>query len=234
MKRNFLLIMILALVGTFGMSAVNLKGAHYQGIAKMKGKPIDLWLTLELDDEDIEVNIGEVSNFASPYTKTETGNNVTVSFTVPGSPKAVLKSTDGGSSFEGLISIADIKYDVWVLRVPKKLKPAEQSDEELSSILASPDGYTAFCVLDNKDGKASVTCDFSFTPDGKFSLTCDSPSMQDIFTNFKGTYSVNNGEVTLNSVAGVSFSGPIYDNGNYIKIPVGRKSGMGLTLILIR
>lgn len=235
--KNFLKLVSLFIVLTISTGsvwAINLNKAHYQGIAKMKGQTVDFWVNVDFDDEDAEIDFGEKLNVMGAYTKTESGKNITLNIKVPAAPNAIFKSTDGGSTFQGKIKVGGIDYDVWVLKVPAKLKKAEQSDDELKTILSSPDGYTSFCIFNTGEGICSVTCDFEFSPDGQFNLICDSAGMQDIFRNFKGTYSISDGTVTLNSVAGVSFSGTIYDNGNYLKIPVGKKDGISLTLVLIR
>lgn len=216
-------------------SAVNFTNKHYEGIAKLPGNPLDYWVTLELDDEDAEYNIGNIYNFMGAYTSTGSGSKATLSIKVPGSPNSILKTTDGGLSLEGSVQTTGKQMAVWVLQIPGKLKKAQQTDDELFSILSSPDGYTSFMRLEKQGALFSVTSEFSFTPQGSFSLQCDAPSVQDMFSNLEsGSFSIDEGQVKLTTKNGVSLTGTIYDNGNYIMIPIGSKDGMGMTLILIR
>lgn len=234
MKKQFALVFLLAMLFPFSMKSVNLNGAYYEGIAKMKGKPIDGWLSLELDDEDAEINFCNKINFAAPYTQSAMGDKVTLTVAVPGNPKAVFTSEDGGDTFQGVLNFNGQKFESWVLRVPKKLKKATLPDKELEAILSSPEGYTSFCVMENAEGKASITSDFSFSPEGHFSMICDSQAMQNHFRNLKGTYQVSDGKVILNAGNGVTLTGDIYDDGRYIKIPLGKGAGINWTIILIR
>ena len=234
MRKTIAIFIMAALILPLSMKAINLNGAYYEGIAKMKGKPIDGWLSMELDDEDAEINFCNKINFLGSYTPKVVGNQVTLTVAVPGNPKAVFKSEDGGDTFQGTLNFNGQTFEAWVLRVPKKLKKTTLPDNELESILSSPDGYTSFCVMENSDGKASITSDFSFSPGGSFSMICDSQAMQNHFRNLKGTYRVSDGKVILNAGNGVTLTGEIYEDGNYIKIPMGTGAGIKWTILLIR
>lgn len=214
--------------------AVNFSGKHYQGIAKIPGKPLDFWVTFELDDEDAEVNIGEVYNFLASYSATGSGESSSMVLTVPSSPKATLKTSDGGSTLTGTITLDGKKMDLWLLQVPRKLKESDVPSEEMMSILNNPDGYTCFVQLKQSEGTACVTSDFSFGKDGRFNIICDTPQIQEMFANIKGTYSVEGSQVILTTDKGPVLKGNIYDKGNYLTIPVGTKGGMNMTLVLIR
>lgn len=234
MLRNTLNLLILMLVIPFASFATDFQGKHYDGIAKLKGQALDFWTTLEFDDVDAEVNVGDVLNFLAKYSKSQVGNAENISFTAPGSKKTVLKTTDGGESITGSIEINGKSYEVWLLRVPRKHKPVEMSDDELMSIVSSPDGYTCFAVLERDEGKACATTELVLDQDSRFSIVCDNSYMQDFFKNMKGKYSVEDGKITLTTDMGPSFTGEIFDNGTYLKIPIGTNRGMRMTFILIR
>lgn len=234
MRKTFIIIILATLFLPFSLRSVNLNGNYYEGIAKMKGKPIDGWLSMELDDEDAEINFLNKINFAAPYTQKAVGDKITLTVTVPGNPKAVFTSDDGGDTFQGVLNFNGQKFDGWVLKVPKKLIKSTLSDNELEEILSSPEGYTSFCVMENSEGKASITSDFNFSPGGSFSMICDSEAMQNHFRNLNGTYQVKDGNLVLKAGNDVALTGEIYDDGRYIKIPMGNGAGIDWTIILIK
>lgn len=234
MKQLVFAFLAIFILTAFTAKAIKLEGAHYEGIGKIDGKPLDYWVTIEFDDEDAEVSLGNVSNFTGEYSQTGSGTNVTVTIKVPGGNKGILKTTDGGESFEGNMKTHAGDVKLWILKVAGRHKKVEMGAEDLMKTLSSPDGYTSFVKLTQSEGTACVTSDFEFTPEGRFGITCDTPSLQEIFAKIKGKYSVEDSEVKLITDNGQTLTGTIYDNGNYITIPVGSKSGMNITIILIR
>lgn len=232
-KLVFILLVNLLLTG-FTAKAVKLDGAYYEGIGKVNGKPLDLWVTIEFDDEDAEVNLGKVSSFSGAYTQTGSGSNATVTIKVPGGNTGTLKTSDGGESFSGTMKTHAGNVELWILKVASRHKKVEMGAEELRETVSSPEGYTSFAKLITSSGTACATSDFEFKPDGRFTLTCDTPSLQNIFSNFKGTYSIEGSELKLTTDNGQTLKGTIYDQGNYISVPIGSKSGMDMTIIMIR
>ena len=232
MKKKIAIILSLILFPIVA-SALNLNRAQYVGIGKIDGAPLDFWTTLEFDDEDGEVNIGNVYKFLAAYNKSESAGNINVTLTVPGNKKCVLKSTDGGESFQGVMPL-NKTINLWLLKVPSKLKVADGTSEDLYQTISSPDGYTSFVQLRKGGGVFSVTSEFLLAEDNYFSIVCDTPSLQEIFTNIRGTYSVEDNKLILKLVTGNTLTGTIYNDGNYITIPVGSKDGMEMTIILIR
>ena len=107
MKTRFTAIVALFIMfATFGASAaVDLNGKHYQGIGKIKGQPIDCWVDMNFDDTDIEFNVSDAYKFGASYTAKAVGDKITVTAKVPGAAATTLTSTDGGSTFQGNISL---------------------------------------------------------------------------------------------------------------------------------
>lgn len=234
MKRLAIAFFAIFILSAFTSKAVKLEGAHYEGIGKLEGKPLDYWVQIEFDDEDAEVSLGNVSNFMGEYSQTGSGSNATVTIKLPGGNKGILKTSDGGESFEGNMKLHAGDVKLWILKVAGRHKKVEMGAEELLQTVSSPDGYTSFVKLTQSSGIASVTSDFEFTPEGRFGITCDTPSLQEMFANIKGTYTVDGSEVKLTTDNGQTLTGTVYDKGNYITIPVGSKGGMDMTIILIR
>lgn len=233
MKFSMKKIISFFILGICFLSANAFKG-YYQGIGKMAGKPSDLWVTLELDGDDGDYNLGDAYHFLGAYTTTGSGSNFTVSIKVPGMPNSVLKTTDGGESFEGKISLPmNQNLDLWLLKVPKKLKPAEESKEALTEIIGSPDGYNSFLLMKQNSGIYCVTSEVAFS-NGRFSLYADTPTLQDLLHNMKGEYEVEGNKLKLKTDKGYILDGEIFNNGNYIKIDLGSGAGMKLSIILIR
>lgn len=233
MKRR-LMLLSMAIIGlVLTASAINYNGAHFQGIGKVAGKPLDFWVDIEMDDEEADFNIGNINKLTAEYKAGGTTSKPTFSVQVPRSTAAVFKSDDGGESYTGTIKINGLTIDLWFLKVPRKLKPSQLTDEELNKIISSPDGYTCFAQLETQGILACVTADFTFD-DGHFDMQCDSSEIQKMFSNFNGTYSIENGQLNLVAAVGTKLTGKIYDNGKYLVVPVGSKGGMTLKLILIR
>ena len=234
MKRLAIAFFAIFILTAFTTKAVKLEGAHYEGIGKLEGKPLDYWVKIEFDDEDAEVSLGNVSEFTSHYTQTGNGDNATVTIKLPGGNNGILKTSDGGESFEGNMKLHTGDVKLWILKVAGRHQKVEMGAEELMKTVSSPDGYTSFVKLAQSFGTACVTSDFEFTPGGRFGITCDTPSLQEMFANIKGTYTVEGSEIKLTTDKGQTLTGTVYDKGNYITIPVGSHGGMNMTIILIR
>ena len=235
MRQRILTVFLFLFAVVLSLPALNLNKYYYQGIGKIPDKPLDYWVTLEFDDEDADFNIADMFKFMGGYKCIDKGKDINISVEIPGSSKATLTSKDNGLSISGKVQTYEGPVQLWLLKVPRKLKKSTLSDSELEPIIASSDGYTCFAILKPQGGgKLSVTSEFSFTPGNRFKMICDSPSVQEIFKNFEGNYSITEGVITLKTDSGTVLKGNIYDDGNYLMIPVGTKNGMDLTLVLIR
>lgn len=234
MKRLTFALFAIFILTSVGAKAVKLEGAHYEGIGKIDGKPLDYWVTIEFDDEDAEVSLGNVSNFMGEYTQTGSGANATVTIKVPGGNTGTLKTSDNGESFEGTMKTHAGNVKLWILKVAGRHKKVEMGAAELKETVSAPEGYTSFVKLTQTSVTACVTSDFEFTPEGRFGITCDTPSLQEMFANIKGTYTIEGSEIKLTTDNGQTLTGTVYDKGNYITIPVGSKGGMDMTIVLIR
>ena len=223
------------LAGVLGASAASLAGKHYEGIGKAAGQAVDFWVTIDFDDEDAEYNVADAYDFAGAYTVSKTASAMTVSVKAPGGKRITLKSTDGGASFEGSVTLNGQVVKLWVVEVPSRHKACDLPADKLTDVLCSPDGYTSFIRISMPTGgEMCVASDFTFNADGTYTITCDSPSMQKIFGNMKGTFKVEGSEVTLTDSTGKVVTGKVYDNGIYITIPFGSAQGMTLRMVLIR
>lgn len=234
MKKLAFAFFAIFMIMVFPTKAIKLDGTYYQGIGKIEGNPLDYWVTIEFDDEDAEVNLGNVSSFDGGYTLKGSGNNATITIKVPGGHSGTLNTSDGGESFEGTMKTHAGNVKLWILKVAGRHKKVEMGEAELKKVISSPDGYTSFVKLVHSGVTGCVTSDFEFTPEGRFGIRCDTPSLQEMFANIKGTYSVEGSEVKFTTDNGQTLRGTVYDNGNYITIPVGSKGGMDMTIILIR
>lgn len=239
MKRSLLHAIAAILFMAIGVSAGAAdiyKGSHYQGIGKIKGQPVDVWIDMVVDDGDLDFNMANSINCTAEYTVSGQGANPTLTIKMPGSGSVPLKTTDGGLSLTGKLTRMGQQIDLWLLKIPTKLTASSLPDEKLDAIVGSSDGYTAFVIVDMPDGqKMCVTSDFSLSSgDHSFKLVCDSPAMQKIFSKCYGSYKVVDGGLVLTDATGVTTSGKILDDGTYITVPMGSAQGMKLTLILIR
>lgn len=216
--------------------AVTFNGNHYEGIAKLAGQPIDFWTVTNMDDEDIQINLGEAFKFMAGYTAKTVGQTTTLTLKAPGGGTGSLKTADNGESLEGSISINGQSFKLWLLKVPKKKAASTLSADELAATVGSPDGYTAFVRVSMPNGgKMSATSDFSLNAGSKtFKMTCDSPAMQKIFGTMQGSYSIEGDKIVMHDSAGKTVTGTIYNDGTYIEVPMGSAQGMTLDLILIR
>lgn len=217
-------------------AAANLDGWRYQGIAKIKGQPIDCWVDMRLDDTDIDFNVAEMFKFGAEYTVTSAGDKMTVSAKVPGSQAATFSSTDAGSSLQGKVTLNGQMFDMWVLKVPAEPKASSKPAEELAAVVGAPDGYTSFVLVGLPGGQLmSATSDFVLdAADNTFKMTCDTPTVQQIFSNMHGSYRVEGSELVLTDSTGKTVRGNICDDGYYITVPIGSAQGISLSLVLIR
>lgn len=225
--------LLLLLMIPFLNYGVYFKG-NYLGIGIINGQPIDFCVDLELDGEDAEYNVGEVYHFLSSYTSTSTGKNITVTVKVPGYPVSVLKSTDGGKTFEGTITLSLGPIKLWLLKVPRKLKQTDKGKQEIYSIINSGKEYSAFVRIEKGGGKFMVKGNFEFLKENGFIFNTDNPSLRNLFSGFNGTYEIENNKILLTKENGNSLLGTVYDDGNYIIIPIGREDGMDMEIILVR
>lgn len=238
MKKTVLklfIIMLLACI-SFSASAVKLDGSMYQGITKVPGSPVDMWTTVEFTATDMNLNLANMVKFSGNITSKEVDGKLTVTGTLqPGDGKITLNSSDGGSSFEGKYSLNGTLVTTWLLNVPCELTPATQSTQELAEIVGSSDGYTSFLLIEMQGNTCCATADFSFNnADGTWKMICDSETIQKLLGNMQGTYSIDGSNIYFTDSAGVKASGTIYEDGNYIKSPLGSAQGMIITLLLIR
>lgn len=242
MKRISILLAILLCIPAFAF-ALKMNGKHYQGIAKNAdtGEPIEFWVDLEFDDEDISVNIGEVYTFLAPYKVTGTDKDATISTKMTGfNVPIIFKTTDGGSSLTAEFKEPNkgIKLSLWLLKVPRKLKKTTQTPEEVKETLTSPDGYTCFMEIKRGGSDFCVTADAFLSPDGSFKVKQDAERLSELFKDqLDGTFRIEGSDIYVN-LSGKEYQGGIYDNGNYIKIPIGSFGASqikrDITLILIR
>ena len=213
-------------------------GAHfkgnYLGIGMIDNEPIDFCVNLELDGEDAEYNVGEVYHFLSSYTSTVSGKNITVTVKVPGYPVSVLKSTDGGKNFEGSITLSLGLIKLRLLKVPRKLRQTDIENVDISSIINSGKDYSAFVKIEKGGGTFMARGKFEFLKDGGFHFITENPKLKNLFSDYNGSYEFENNKIILTKKNGNTLSGLIYDDGNYIIIPLGREDGMDMELILIR
>lgn len=229
------LLFIAAFMTAFSSHAATLAGKHYEGIGKVAGQAIDFWVTIDFDDEDAEYKVAGAFNISGAYTVSKTAAATTVSVKSPGGKTNTLKSTDGGSSFEGSVTLNGKVVKLWVLEVPASHKACDLPAAELTNVIASTEGYTSFIRVNLPNGaQMCVTSDFKFNADGTYTLTCDTPAIQKIFGNMKGTFKVSGSEITLTDATGKIVTGKVYDNGIYISIPFGTAQGMTLSMVLIR
>ena len=126
--------------------------------------------------------------------------------------------------------------DVWALKIPSKLTLTTLPIEELTSIIGSGDGYTAFVLIGLPQGQVMCSpAEFSIDSNtNTWKMTCDTPALQKIFSTAHGNFSVTGSQLLLTDSTGIQVTGTIYDNGNYIRVPAGEAQGISLTYLLIR
>ena len=210
--------------------------AYYEGIMKIPGQPLDAVFTIMLQGDNATVKMMG-AELKGPYQLSSAGNNVTLSINLSNGVKLVLKSTDKGDSFTGVYSPKPgMKADIWVLDQPHTYFASNLEKNVLQSIISSPDGYNAFAQLTIGNFDACVVAETTFTKDGRFSISFDNPKVQEMFKNFTGTYSISDDakKLMLKTDNGVTMEGKIWNDGNFISIPVGSKGGMSMTLFLSR
>lgn len=242
MKKVFIILCI-SLFIPFAATALKMNGKRYQGIAKNAdtGEPIEFWVDIEFDDEDVSVDIGKVYNFMAPYQVTGGDNSATINTKMPGFNVPIAFTTkDGGSTLTADFKEPNkgVKLNLWLLKVPRKLKKAQQSQEELMGIVTDADGYTCFMEIKRGDNVFCVTSDAFLYPDGSFKVIQDATRLSELFKDqLDGSFKIDGADIFF-KLSGKEYKGEIYDNGNYIKIPVGAlgssNSSTQITLNLIR
>ena len=226
--------MLLSVLSIFTTEGAVLTG-RYEGICTLQGDLVDNWAVIDLDGEDAEFNFGGEMNFLSPYKETGTASDRVVTSTVPGGYKWVFKSTDGGESLQGTLPFMGKTLKVWVVKVPRRPKLAQESEDVLKEIISSNDGYTSFIKVYQPGGVvACITSDFSFGADDTFAIKCDSQVVQDILSNLSGTYKIEGNKIIMTDNQGVTFNGDIYNKGSYLVIPLGNHGSKRLEMVLIR
>lgn len=241
--KKFIIVSAFLLLIPFAGFALKMNGKHYQGIAKNAdtGEPIEYWVDVEFDDEDVSVNIGQIYTFLSPYKMTGGDNNAIISTKMPGfNVPITFKTNDGGSTLTSEFKEPNkgMNLKLWLLKVPRKLKKTVQPYEEVMNTITSTDGYTCFMEIKRDGNLYCVTADAFLYPDGNFKVQQDAESLSKLFQNkFDGSFRIDGGDIFLN-LSGKEYHGEIYDNGNYIKIPIGSFGSTHpnnqTTLILIR
>ena len=213
-------------------------GAKYEGIAKVKGQMMDLWVSIEISDNEATIDLGEGTlTLTGTCKKSGTSKNPIYTFKNPkGDFGFTLKSTDGGSTLEGKFPIdKNNSLDMWLLKLPDNMEKTTLSDEELKQILENKDGYTSFIKIIKQGGTTALTSDFVFEPDGTFNFIGDSSKINELFKQANGSYSISEGNVILNLGNELKREGTIYNNGDYIVIPIGNMvRGGNFTIVLIR
>lgn len=242
MKKLFIILYISFFI-PFAATALKMNGKHYQGIAKNAdtGEPIEFWVDVEFDDEDVTVDIGKVYNFMAPYKVTGEDKSATISTKMPGfNVPITFKTNDGGSTLTADFKEPNkgMKLNLWLLKVPRKLKKAQLPQDELMETVTSSDGYTCFMEIKRGDSVFCVTADAFLYPDGSFKVIQDAQRLSELFKDqLDGSFRIEGAEILLN-LSGIEYHGEIYDNGNYVKIPVGSlgssNSNTKVTLNLIR
>lgn len=238
MKKTVLKSLAIMLVACFSLSAsaVELDGSKYQGITKIPDSPLDMWTTVDFTATDMSLNLANAAKFSSKITSKDTAGKLTVTGTLePGNGSFTLTSSDNGASFEGKYSLNGNTVTTWLLCVPSELTPATQPTQELAEIVGSSDGYTSFLLIEMQGNTCCATADVSFNKEeGTWKMICDSQIVQKILGNMQGSYSLDGSNIYMKDSTGKNASGTIYDNGKYIKVPIGSAQGMALTLVLIR
>lgn len=226
----------------FVASALKMTGKHYQGIAKnTDGSPVEFWVDLEFDDEDASVSIGEAYSFIAPYKISGTDKKTIISTRLPGFGTPLnFVTTDGGESLTAEFDVPDekrkAKLNLWVLKVPRKLKKTTSPYEETLNTITDKDGYTCFIKINRGELEYCVTADAFFNSGGGFSVEQDGKMLSAMFSDkLTGTFKVDGADISL-SLSGSTYKGTIYDEGNYIQVPLGQwESSTGsVTLILIK
>ncbi|MCM1153472.1 MAG: hypothetical protein NC328_07455 [Muribaculum sp.] len=215
---------------------VSMAGRKYIGPAKIQGFPADVWteLTFNADNKmNGIVLLQDIQN--ETCTAKKSGKTITVEFATPFGKPLSLKSTDSGDSFTGTFVKDRVNASFWLIEVPYENVPVNLPTEEVEKIVASPDGYTLF-IKGNQNGQAvAFTVDFTF--DGAshtYKMVCDNAMIQKIFGKMsEGGYSIDGDKITID-VFNDKKTGTIYNDGNFITIPLGKSSGIDMEMIFIR
>lgn len=212
----------------------DLSDKYYEGLLKIKGQPMDIFGALTLNESEGSFDFAGAVQLPFKYTAKEAGGKVTLTFSSE-KLSATLTSTDKGGSFEGTISMAGNSMQAWLLSVNPDHKIPDMTDEELLEVVSNPDGYTVFVIGEQGGQKVMFPADMTLNGDTKtYSTKFDNAIVQNIFGKFYGKYEVKDKKLYLSDSEGTSSSGPIYDNGTYILIPMGSAQGFNFTICLMR
>lgn len=216
-------------------ATVSLADSYYEGIMKIAGQPMDLYISVKLTSAtEGSLNMGGMGEMPITYSATKSGGKMSVKL----SNKAIsssLTSKDKGSSLEGTLSLPSAKAEVWLVKVNETHTAPTVSDEELTTIVGSPDGYTAFVIGEQKGQKVCFTADCVLKgTDNTWAVTFDNATAQNIFGNMQGTYSIENGKLLAEDSAGKTSTADIYDDGTYIIFPLGSGNGFTFNMVLVR
>lgn len=213
----------------------NIADTKYIGLGSASGQPIDFWIEFNFEATEATMSMAGAYSFDGKYNATTTGKTINVSIPFNEKIKANLKSTDNGSSMEGILNLNGNSVKLWLVKIPQTLTEDNLSSDELEKIFSNSDGYTSLVKIRQGDGLLCVPSDFSTDPNSKtWSMRFDNSYMQKMFNKFEGTYSVSGSNIELVFSSGLKKIVKSYDNGNYIEVPLGSSHGMTFTLILIR
>lgn len=216
-------------------TAYNVSDFMYEGIAKVKGHPLDFWTTINFNGDQARIKLASSVTIKGRSSLTSNGDKCYLIVDSSTGKHIELSSADEGSTFEGTVPFRGEAAQVWLLRVPKEHTPCSIADNELDKIVGSSDGYTAFVRIKMQNTLMSATSDFLLdATDHSFSIKCDTEGLQKIFSAMHGSYKVAGGKIVMKDSTGMTVTGTIYDNGSYIIIPMTRSAGMEIELILIR
>ena len=214
---------------------IDLNGNFYEGLIKMPGQPMDVFGSLSLSTSDATLNFPGAAEFAGTYKATETAGKMAVNLTSEYF-NGILASQDKGSSLDGTLKMNGQQLKVWFVKVNPNHSVPELGDSELATIIGNPDGYTAFIIGEQGGQKACFPADMILNgADNTFAMTFDNATVQRIFSNLQGQYTVTDKQLEIiTDSKGIKLSGKIYDDGTYISIPMGSKEGIKFTMLLIR
>lgn len=216
-------------------TANNVSDFMYEGIAKVKGHPMDFWTTINFNGDQARIKLASSVTIKGGYSLTSNGDKCDLIVDSTTGKHIELSSADGGSTFEGTVPFRGGTAQVWLLRVPKEHAPCSMADNELDKIVGSSDGYTAFVRIKMQNMLMSATSDFSLdVADHSFSMKCDTEGLQKIFSTMHGSYKVADGKIVMEDSIGMTVTGTVYDNGSYIIIPMASSAGTEIELVLIR
>lgn len=211
-------------------------GTEYEGIGKANGQMMDLWITIDINNNQAQVDLGGGAlKFTGICKRSGTAQNPVYQITAD-KLAFTLKSADAGSTLEGKLPLGNNNFlDLWLLKKPNNLVPSTLSDQELKTILESKDGYTSFIQMITNEGTQALTSDFMFEPNGSYKFFGDSTKLDELLEKINGSYQVSNGEIIFKLGNEMERRGIIYNNGDYIRVPLGQVvRGGNFTIVLIK